>query len=155
VNSILPIRLLGGLVLYWCLTGTAHAESVLQVTDAWIREAPPSAKVHAAYMTLVNPGDRTLWIDSVSSADFDGAEIHRSWVEDGVARMQPVRQLEVPAAGQVALEPGGYHLMLFDARQPLQAGDSVTLLLHQADGNCIRVTAPVRRGTDTGHHHHH
>jgi copper(I)-binding protein len=106
-------------------------------------------------MTLVNPGDRTLWIDSVTSPDFDSAEIHRSWVEDGVARMQPVRQLEVPSAGQVALEPGGYHLMLFDARQPLQAGDSVTLLLHQADGNCIRVTAPVRRGTDTGHHHHH
>jgi copper(I)-binding protein len=147
-------RLLGALLLAWCLAATGRADDGLRVTGAWLREAPPTATVHAAYLTLENPGATAVRIDSVTSPDFDGAEIHRSWIEDGVARMQAVAQLEVPAGGSLALEPGGYHLMLFDARRPLQAGDAVTLLLHLADGNCIRVSAPVRRATDTGHHHH-
>ncbi|MGB5539409.1 MAG: copper chaperone PCu(A)C [Gammaproteobacteria bacterium] len=145
---------LGGFLLCWSLAGLAHADTTLQVTDPWIREAPPAASVHAGYMTLVNTGAGAILIDSVSSPDFEGAEIHRSWVEEGVARMQPVRQLEVPATATLALEPGSYHLMLFDARRALQEGDSATLLLHLSDGTCIRVTAPVRRSTGSEHHHH-
>ncbi|MGB5474997.1 MAG: copper chaperone PCu(A)C [Gammaproteobacteria bacterium] len=155
MNAIRPARELARLVLCWCLAGMAHADTTLQVADPWIREAPPAASVHAGYMTLVNTGTEAILIDSVSSPDFEGAEIHRSWVEEGVARMQPVRQLEVPATATLALEPGSYHLMLFDARRALQEGDSATLLLHLADGTCIRVTAPVRRSTGSEHHHHH
>jgi hypothetical protein len=145
---------LAGLVLYWCISGMVHADAVLRVTAPWIREAPPTARVHAAYMTLVNTGTEAVLIDSVTSPDFGGAEIHRSWIEDGMARMQPVSQLEVPAAATLVLEPGSYHLMLFDAQRPLTEGDSATLLLHRADGNCISVSAPVVRDSGDGHHHH-
>lgn len=147
-------RFLATGLLTVCLTGIARAGGELQVIDPWVREAPPTASVHAAYLTLENSGDAPVFIDSVSSPDFDGAEIHRSWIEDGVARMQPIERLEVPAGDRIALEPGGNHLMLFDARRALAAGDSVTLLLHRAGGDCLRVTAPVRRATESGHQHH-
>jgi len=154
VKTATPTMHLGGLVLCWLLACVAHADTTLQVIDPWIREAPPTAAVHAAYMTLVNNSNQAVLIDSVTSPDFASAEVHRSWVEDGIAHMQPVSQLEVPASGTLVLEPGGYHLMLFDAQRPLQAGDTVTLLLHRADDNCILVKAPVMRSNDTGHHQH-
>lgn len=151
MNAYLHLRQLCASVLCACLAGFACADATLQINDAWIREAPPTASVHAAYMTLVNSGTEAVLIDSVSSPDFAGAEVHRSWIEDGVARMQPVSKLEVPANGALALEPGSYHLMLFNAKRPLLAGDSVTLLLHLANGNPVVVTAPVRRSTGSGH----
>jgi hypothetical protein len=162
VKRNISARLLGVLVLFWCLVGGSNAEDALQVNNPWIREAPPTATVHAGYLTLMNKGDTAVRVDSVTSPDFGSVEIHRSWIEDGVARMQAVDQLEVPAGGHLALEPGGHHLMLFDAQRPLQAGDTVTLLLHLAGDSDVRVTVPVRRGADTehqghtgdGHHHH-
>lgn len=144
------LGLLGRLLLLWILASPACAGDLLQVSAAWVREAPPAATVHAAYMTLLNPGGSSVWIESVSSTDFAAAEIHRSRVEDGIARMQPVARLEIPAGGRLALEPGSYHLMLFNAARPLRTGDTVTLLLHLADGPCIRVSAPVRREIDAG-----
>lgn len=142
------LRPLLGLWLTW-LMATACADGAIEVSDAWIREAPPTATVHAAYLTLHNPGSEAVVIDSVSSPDFAGAEIHRSLIEDGIARMLPVTRLELAAGERLELAPGGYHLMLFDAQRPLQAGASVSLLLHLADGHCIRVDAPVRRVTGT------
>lgn len=151
---------LAAFLLAACLAGTAPAGADLQVNNPWIREAPPVATVHAAYLTLENTGTTPVVIESVSSPDFGRVEIHRSEVVDGIARMFPVGRLEIPPGGSVALAPGGYHLMLFDAQRPLQAGDSTTLLLHGAGDDCVRVTVPVRRDTASeahdhdGHHHH-
>jgi copper(I)-binding protein len=155
-------RWLAACLLATGLAGAAQAGDELRVNDAWLREAPPVTSVHAAYLTLENSGSGPVVIDRVSSPDFARVEIHRSEVADGMARMIAVERLEIPAGGSLALEPGGYHLMLFDARRPLRAGESTTLLLHRDNGSEIRVTVPVRRGADTehqdhagdGHHHH-
>lgn len=99
------------------------------ITDAWIRSAPPGAPM-AGYMELRNPGSQVLRCDGASSEAFDSVELHRSVVEDGMSRMLHGQIAEVPPGGRVRFEPGGYHLMLFGARQPLARGDSVIILLH-------------------------
>lgn len=141
-------------LLVMCLAGMALAGDGLIVNDPWIREAPPVATVHAAYLTLENTGAAPVVIDAISSPDFGRVEIHRSEVVDGMARMFPVERLEIPPGGRLALAPGGYHLMLFDAQRPLRAGDTATLLLHRAGSDCVRVSVPVRRETDADHHDH-
>jgi copper(I)-binding protein len=139
---------------------TALAESPLAISDAWIREAPPATSVLAAYMTIENSGESVQQITGMESPDFRSAEIHRTVVEDGVAKMLPVDDLGVAAGDSVSLEPGGLHVMLFDPQRPLRDGDSATLLVHTASGATITVQAAVRRmtGDDGGHdhsHHHH
>lgn len=143
--SLLPVLALG--------THAWAADGDLQAEHAWIREAPPGSRVHAGYLTLTNHGKHDLGIDAVSSPDFGAAEIHLSRTENGVASMVPVNELMVPAGETVKLEPGSYHLMLFRAVRELHQGDSVTLHLHEASGNCIDVTAPVLRDPDTEHQH--
>ena len=143
------------IVILLTATSLAGADSGLQVSEPWVREAPPTSRVLAAYLTLVNTGDNTVTVTAISSPDFKNAEIHRTVIEAGVARMLPVKQLEVPAGGQLMLEPGGHHLMLFDPLRTLTAGETVTLIIHMNDGKQLSATAPVIRKTGEDHSHHH
>jgi copper(I)-binding protein len=138
--------LLGGWLLM-AIAGIALAAQTMDVTGGWVREAPPTSRVLAAYMQIVNLTDKDLTITSITSPDFDSAELHRTVVEGGMARMLPVPELTLPAAGSVLLEPGGLHLMLFDPVRPLAQGDSVTLVLHRNDGICVTLSVPVLRHT--------
>ena len=147
--------LLGGW-LFLAIAGTVLADPSMNVTGGWVREAPPTSRVLAAYMHIINLTDADLTVTGVTSPDFDSAELHRTVVTGGVASMLPVPELTIPAAGSVLLEPGGLHLMLFDPVRPLLQGDSVTLVLHRSDGICVTLSVPVLRSTDdeSPHHHH-
>ena len=134
-----------GVLLLAATVLPAHARAELVFSDAWIREAPPAASVLAGYLVISNPTPAPVTVTGVSGADFSSIEIHRTVVEDGMARMQSAGQLEIPAGGKFTLAPGGYHLMLFNPRRPLTSGDSVELLLHVRDGACVGLTLPVRR----------
>ena len=143
-------------LLFLSFLSTAMAGSAVDVEAPWVREAPPASTVLAAYMVLKNTGDAPHTITRIDSPDFRDAQIHRTVVEDGVAKMLPVEQLQLPAGGSVTLEPGGIHLMLFDPQRPLHDGDSVILLIHDSDGGSVTVHAPVVRktgGHDHSHHH--
>lgn len=146
--------LLSGLLLSCSLS----ADPVIEVQQAWIREAPPASRVLAGYMTIINTGDAPAEITGISSPDFTRAELHHTRVEDGVASMVPVASIPVPPGGRVLLEPGGMHLMLFDPGRPLKSGDTVRLEVKQSSGTALAVDARVIRvsgDSDTHHHHHH
>ncbi len=148
LHRALPLLLLIG-------SSTVTADATFAISEPWIREAPPTARVMAGYMTINNAADSPVTVTSISSPDFENAEIHRTLVEEGVARMLPVRQLEVPANSQLKLEPGGLHLMLFDPQRPLPEGETVTLIIQRSNAGDVTVTAPVIRKTGEDHSHHH
>jgi copper(I)-binding protein len=145
---------LGALCL---LTGQAFAaDPVLGVSEAWIREAPPGADVLAGYLRLENPAGDAVVVGTFQSRDFDHIEVHRTVVEEGIARMLPVERLEILPGETVALEPGGMHLMLFRPVRSLRQDDRVVFSLELADGHSQTFEATVRRDTgDDGHRHHH
>jgi hypothetical protein len=120
------MRTLALLVAVLASTG-APACPDLAVEDAWIREAPPGA-MSAAYARLTNRGKRPLTLDGARSEAFGGAGLHRTVVVDGMARMRE-GQLEIAPGAHAALEPGSWHLMLFDPATVLKAGDVVSLTL--------------------------
>ena len=143
------------LIAVLCLHGIAYAASTLEITHPWVREAPPSARVLAAYMSIKNPGDSAITINGISSPDFEYAEIHRTVINDGVARMLHIKQLDVPANGIIRLEPGGLHLMLFNPKRMLAEGDTITLTIHLGNETCMTVSTPVVRQDDDHSRHHH
>lgn len=137
----------------------AQAEP-LNVTNAWVRQGPPTAQVLAAYMTLENPGTQVITIIGAGSPQFETVEIHRTEIVDGMARMIPQDSLAIPAGERVALEPGGLHLMLINTKQPLAADATVRIELRIEGGDSLTVDAPVRadagmhEGMDHSHHNH-
>ncbi|MGD8630773.1 MAG: copper chaperone PCu(A)C [Gammaproteobacteria bacterium] len=140
--------------LFLCIAGSTLAAPTMDITDGWVREAPPTSRVLAAYMQIINLTDSELTVTGITSPDFEAAELHRTVVENGMARMLPVPELTIPAGGSITLAPGGLHLMLFDPVRPLQQGDTVTLVLHRSDDICITLAVPVLRSTDAEHVHH-
>lgn len=135
--------------------GAALAD--LTVKDAWVRTAPPSADVRAAYLVLENSDDKPVEITAVSSPQFRKAEIHKTEMHNGMMRMTAVPKLTLAPAARLTLEPGGYHIMLFGTLG--KEAKTVSLEFTTADGGKIRVQAPIRddAGNDTaaGHHHGH
>jgi len=144
------------LVLFFLASSAwASSQHGIEIHDPWVREAPPTARVLAAYLQLNNHGDQTHTLVSVESPAFKRIELHRSEEKDGMAAMARVTKIMIPAHGKVNFEPGSLHIMLIDPVAPLKAGNKVDLTLHFADGSSLAVTADVRRGGASGMPHHH
>jgi len=118
--------------------GAAHAGQAdhVRADDAWIRVMPASLPA-GGYVTLRNDGDAPAVLDGASSAAYGSVMLHQSSTDTGMGRMRMVDRLTVPAHGQVALAPGGYHFMLMDAARPVQPGQKVQVTLHFADGSTL------------------
>jgi len=133
------------------------AEGEVVVRDAWIREAPPNARVLAGYLTLENPSSEPLRLEGAEAGQFGSVEMHRTIHEDGMAKMVPQPYIDIPPEGQVELAPGGYHLMLMMPAARFVEGDVVPLeLIFQGDER-VSVPFEVRKSDAAGeaHHHHH
>ena len=99
----------------------------LQITDAWIRTAPPGATMMAAYATVKNVGAQKQVIRDVTSKDFDAIEIHKTVLESGISKMLLIETVDVAAKAEARFEPGGMHMMLFTPKHALKAGDTLQL----------------------------
>ena len=130
----------------------------VQIDGAWVRTSPSMATAGAAYMDItVNEDDQLLSI-SVDSAIAATAEVHEtvmagqtdgSMSDDtvegmGEMMMQRVEAIDLPAGETVALEPGGYHIMLLDLATPLETGNSIDLTLTFANAGEQVVTVDIR-----------
>lgn len=149
------LALLAAFLLAACGLG----QSVLAVRDAWARavEASPaqnsehsastshSGAVSAAYLIIENTGNAADRLLRVATDAAETVEIHTTQMEDNVMRMRPLPDgLEIPAGGQVILEPGGYHLMLMGLQHDLVAGERLPLTLTFASGKQLTIEAEIR-----------
>lgn len=108
---------------------TAGFSQPLQVTDAWIKNLPPSLPMRAGYMQLINPDATEASIVSVSSDAFKKVEIHKTINNDGMMSMHLVKNLLLKPNRMVTLKPGGMHLMLMQPTRVLEIGDAVKVRL--------------------------
>jgi copper(I)-binding protein len=97
----------------------------------------------AAYMVLRSRGGADTLL-AVATDVAEVVELHTVERDGDIMRMRPVQQIEVPAGGTTALEPGGFHVMLIGLRRDLQAGDTIRLTLTFANAGDVLVEAPVR-----------
>lgn len=132
----------------------------IQVLQPFARATP--AKVGGVFLTLKNSGATADTLLKAASPAAASVELH-THVKDGDAmRMRPVENIPVPANGQTALEPGGYHIMLIDLRQPLKEGASLPLTLTFEKAGTVTLQVPVVKagapapmGGGGEHKHHH
>jgi len=114
------------------------------VRDAWVRDAAAGRTTTAAFLTIANTGNTARALIRGIASVGDTLELHEMKRDNGMMRMSPVTRIEVPARGEVALRPGGLHLMIFGLTAPLTVADTVALTLTLDDGTTLMVQAPVR-----------
>lgn len=146
------ISLLFSLLLF---SQSVAAESSLVFEGAWIAEAPPASKVMVAYMVIRNPGDQLAKIISASSVSFKRISFHQTQQENDMASMQHMASLTIPAKGELVLEAGSHHIMLFSPVKKLKAGDQVNFNFELEGGETVALTMPVKKqNTDHNSHDH-
>ncbi|KTT92292.1 hypothetical protein NS44R_14720, partial [Mammaliicoccus sciuri] len=116
------------------LIAPAAAEDVkagdLVITQAWTRATPNGAKIGGGYLTIENKGTTPDRLVS-GTADVAGkVEVHEMSMDNGVMKMRALdKGLAIEPGKTVKLAPGGYHLMMFDLKNPLKQGDKVPVTL--------------------------
>jgi copper(I)-binding protein len=113
------------------------AQAAPQVSAAWSRPAAEGT-TGAGFMTLTNSGPAPDALVSVESPWAKDAQIHHSSMTGGVARMQRVARVEIPAGGTVTFAPGGYHLMFMGLGRALKTGDRLPATLSFASGAKVK-----------------
>jgi copper(I)-binding protein len=124
----------------------AHTAATVSVSDPWVRLPPPAANVAAGYVQLHNGGGEDRLLSAASSA-FAEVQIHAMRMDGEVMRMQPLPDgLALPGGQTLALQPGGFHLMLLKPKRPLSAGQTVRVTLQFARSAAQVVDFSVRDG---------
>lgn len=138
-------------LLFLLLSSNLFADdATLEITDAWVREAPPGAAMLAAYMKIHNKGASDRILTAVDSPSFNHVMLHKSIVVDGIAKMLHQDNVIIPAGGDLILQPGSFHLMMPSPDVALQRGQCVEFNLHMKNGETITVNATVKRAGDSG-----
>lgn len=133
-----------GLIPAGALAGSGQ----INISKAWIQEAPPSSTVHGGFMTILNRGDEAMTITSVESPSYEEVQMHKSEEKDGMASMIRQKELKIPAHSVLELKPGSYHLMLMKPEKKMKAGDEVKLIIHFSNGEQISQIATVQKKSD-------
>jgi copper(I)-binding protein len=138
-------RIALALALALLAAGAAAAESKageLTIRDAVLRAVAPGVPNTAGYLVIANAGAKPDKLVSAACTCARSVEVHLSHVMNGTAMMMPSAPVEVPAGGQVAFAPGGYHLMVLGLKAPLQDGGTQELTLTFQHAG--KVTAPFQ-----------
>ncbi len=92
-------------------------------------------------MLLQNTSGSDAVITRASSPACGSLMLHESQDTSGMSMMMDVPSVTVPAHGQVAFAPGGYHLMCMQPK--MKPGQAVAVTLMFKDGSSLQVAMPV------------
>jgi periplasmic copper chaperone A len=139
------------------LLTTLAATAQTTVKDAWVRSTVPQQMATGLFAQITSAKGGKLVAASSPAAGV--VEVHEMAMDGDVMKMRVVPALDLPAGKAVELKPGGYHVMLMNLKQPLKAGDtvSVSLVVEAADKSreTVEVKATVKAMTAMmdGHKH--
>ena len=143
-------RALLGIVLLAVLSAAAARAQAfkagdLVITQAWSRATPGGAKIGGGYLTIENKGSAPDRLIHCSGDVAGKIEVHEMSMKNGVMTMRPLDNgLTIEPGKTVKLAPGGFHLMLFDLKNPLKQGDKVPVTLEFEKAGKVTISLDVQ-----------
>ena len=113
----------------------SQAGQPVAVSNAWVRSTVAGQKSSGAFMTVT--ARTAMDLVGIASPVAGVAEVHEMKMEADVMKMRALPALDLPAGKAVQLNPGGFHIMLMDLKQPLVNGSFVPLSLVLRDSKGI------------------
>jgi len=112
-------------------------------TEGFVKSKPAEKDMTGIFGIFTNNSDQDInVVGFTSNLDVPTYELHE--VVDGVMQMKPGGFI-IPAGGEHELKPGGDHMMLMDYTEPIEAGDTIDIIIEFGDGSTQEVKdLPVR-----------
>lgn len=149
------MRLVVSTLLGLFISGLSFAEIIVQ--SPYTRATPPGLTTAAGYMVIENTSATPETIVSAVSNVAGITEIHQHSMDDrGVMKMRKVESVTVDGLATLVFEPGDYHLMLMNLKQPLRPSDVVEVGLKTSSGKTYHfnmVVTPLGEQAPMSHHH--
>jgi copper(I)-binding protein len=139
-----------------CIGPLSAAEVKLKdllIDHPYARATPPGATVAGAYLKVRNAGKESDRLVRAASPVAGMVEIHEMLFEQNVMKMRAIPGLEIKPGATVTLQPGSYHVMLMDLKEPLVAGQKFPMTLTFEKAGSVELTVEVEAaGASTRKH---
>lgn len=137
----------GVLMLFSVNLAQAHEyqDGNLTIGHPWVRPTAEGQDNGAVYLSIMDDGKGADKLVSAESPVAAKTELHETVEQGGVAKMVPVKGIEVNPGSVVELHPGGYHVMLIGLKHRLEEGQMVPLTLNFENGGKVKVEAKVEK----------
>ncbi len=119
------------------------------IDQAWVRLSPNKDTPSAGYF-VAHGGDAGTQIRGVLTDYALKVEMHESVNDKGVARMQPISSVDVPAKGEIAFKPGGKHLMIFGINDTAISRGKMQFTFLMSNGDRLLVDAVIQKPGGAG-----
>jgi copper(I)-binding protein len=130
-------------------TDTApDAPDGISVTNARLMLPAVAGNPAAVYFNVANDSGENRMIRAVSVAGAASAVLHQMGTWNNEPSMDEIFQVDVPANGELAFEPGGLHVMANELGDTVTAGSTAEVTLTFVGGDKISFPAEVRAAGD-------
>lgn len=150
-----PVALaLGTVGLTGCSGGTEEVavpavdDVTLEITNARLMLPAVAGRPGAIYFDVENTGEKNYAIRRADVEGASSAELHGSMEMGGQMTMDSVGQVLVNAGESESLEPGGFHVMVFDLDPSLEAGGTTQMTLTVVGGKQKSFPVEIRAAGD-------
>ena len=143
MRTLILLLLLAAVACAEVKTEEATVET-FELSNYWIRPAS-SGNNTAAYIYIENGLSEADTLISATTLLSDDVQIHESYMtDDGLAAMQEIGTVIIPAKSDVTLEPGGKHIMMLRINSDATIGDSIAVELTFTRQGKKELVFPVR-----------
>jgi copper(I)-binding protein len=129
---------IAGIVIAYSVSTTAIATDYkagsLAISGLWSRATPKGALMGVGYMAIKNNGTTSDRLIGGSVDVADHFELHVTTIENGIAGMRELSDIEIKPGQTIEFKPGGSHVMFVDLKRPLSKGEHIsgTLVFERA-----------------------
>jgi copper(I)-binding protein len=120
---------IAGMVIAYSVSTTAMATDYkagsLAISGPWSRATPKGAQTGVDYMTIKNSGTTSDRLIGGSVDVADDFELHVMTIENGIARMRELSEIEIKPGQAIEFKPGGSHVMFVNLKNPLSKGEHI------------------------------
>ena len=132
------------LAIFLALAGCGKSDPApADANPAVIRLPVVTGRPGSGYFDLRIQGDHGALV-SVTSPDAGRIEMHETMMSGTMASMRPIARIPVRDGEVLRFVPGGRHLMVYDLRRGIAAGDTVRLVFHFERGGTQEMGAVLR-----------
>jgi hypothetical protein len=116
----------------------------LEISGGFARATLPNAPVAGGFLSIVNTGAVDDRLVSATTTVSGVTQIHEMKMEGDVMKMAELPDgLPIPAGETVTLQPGGFHLMFMELKEPLVEGTRVPVTLTFEKAGTVEIMLDV------------
>lgn len=119
----------------------------ISVKDVYIKQTPPNATNTAIFMKIYNTSHKDLALYKVETNLSNTAELHNNLREKNKMMMIQVPKILIKANSSIELKPGGYHIMVLNLKNKIDANTSANITLYFDNNQSIELKNVTSKGS--------